>query len=884
MFQAKIYVLGCFLGASFLCFDLLTAAQFTDPSEVIALRAIKGSLVDPIKHLDSWNKGDPCTSNWTGVSCFDVMGSDDGYVHVQQLQLLNLNLSGSLSPEIGLLSHVEVLILNGNKLSGSLPDEIGYLPNLVRLQVDQNHISGTIPKSFANLNSIIHLHLNNNSISGQIPPELSRLPNVLHFQLDNNHFDGSQIPASYGNMSSLVKLSLRNCSLQGAIPDFSRITTLHYLDLSLNQLTGIIPPNKLSDNVTTMSLENNLLSGSISSSIWREKIFNVDEMLTLDFRNNSLSNIIGDLNSSANVTLRLQGNPVCHNANVNIARFCGSGTSTITGSLTNSAVGCPIQSCPTESFFEYVPTSPVPCFCASPLRVGYRLKSPSFLYFPPYQKSFDVYMTSSLSLDLYQISVDSFIWEHGPRLRMYLKLFPSFNNRSNTFNTSEIQRIKGRFTTWRFRGSDLYGPYELLNFTLLGPYSNENLASGRLGMSTSAIVGIALGAGFSVMATVLVVIFLVFRKHQRYQHTVSRKPPPTKISVKIDGTREFTYNEMAVATDSFNSTTQIGHGGYGNVYKGTIADGLVVAIKRAQKGSLQGEREFLTEIELLSRLHHRNLVSLVGYCDEAGEQMLVYEFMPNGTLCDLLSARSKESLSFAMRLSIALGSAKGILYLHTEADPPIFHRDIKSSNILLDSKLTAKVADFGLSLLAPVPNDEGIVPGHISTIVKGTPGYLDPEYFLTHMLTDKSDVYSLGVVFLELLTGKPPISFGKNIVREVNVAYKSGMVFSIVDNHMGSYPAECIEKFVKLALWCCQDLPPARPSMPEVVRELESIFSMIKKLDTIFLASSSEEYSVVKPSSMKSSSSTSYVSRDHSSSDVYGSDYNSSGYPSITPR
>jgi serine/threonine protein kinase len=157
-------------------------------------------------------------------------------------------------------------------------------------------------------------------------------------------------------------------------------------------------------------------------------------------------------------------------------------------------------------------------------------------------------------------------------------------------------------------------------------------------------------------------------------------------------------------------------------------------------------------------------------------QMLVYEYMPNGTLRDNLSAKAKEGLSFAMRLRIALGSSRGILYLHTEADPPIFHRDIKASNILLDSKFVAKVADFGLSRLAPLPETEGSAPGYVSTVVKGTPGYLDPEYFLTHKLTDKSDVYSLGVVFLELLTGMQPISHGKNLVREVN--YQSS-VFSI---------------------------------------------------------------------------------------------------------
>ncbi|GLT80684.1 hypothetical protein SLA2020_521100 [Shorea laevis] len=355
----------------------------------------------------------------------------------------------------------------------------------------------------------------------------------------------------------------------------------------------------------------------------------------------------------------------------------------------------------------------------------------------------------------------------------------------------------------------------------------------------------------------------------------------SRASLKIDGVKSFTYGELASATNNFDSSAQIGQGGYGKVYRGTLADGTVVAIKRAQEGSLQGEKEFLTEIQLLSRLHHRNLVSLLGYCDEEGEQMLVYEYMANGTLRDHLSGKTKEPLGFAMRLRIAIGSSRGILYLHTEADPPIFHRDIKASNILLDSKFIAKVADFGLSRLAPVPDIEGAAPAHVSTVVKGTPGYLDPEYFLTHKLTDKSDVYSLGVVFLELLTGMQPITHGKNLVREVNIAHQSGMIFSVIDGRMGSYPSECVEKFVNLAIKCCQDETDGRPSMAEVFRTLETIRLMMPESET-FLAESIE----TGPEKISSTppSTSSVVKNPYTSSDISGSDLVSGVIPTITPR
>lgn len=400
---------------------------------------------------------------------------------------------------------------------------------------------------------------------------------------------------------------------------------------------------------------------------------------------------------------------------------------------------------------------------------------------------------------------------------------------------------------------------------------------GSSGINKGILAAIVLGA-IACFFTIFAVVFLLITRHS-YLQAPSRRRSSLMISIKIDGVRTFTFKELAIATHNFDNSTLVGRGGYGKVYKGILADETIVAIKRAEEGSLQGQKEFLTEIELLSRLHHRNLVSLIGYCDEEEEQMLVYEFMPNGTLRDWLSAKAKGILNFSTRLRIALGSAKGILYLHTEAEPPIFHRDIKATNILLDSNLTAKVADFGLSRLAPNLDAEGNVPGYVSTVVKGTPGYLDPEYFLTRKLTDKSDVYSLGVVFLELLTCMHPISHGKNIVREVMTAYQSGMMFSIIDSRMGSYPSECLERFATLALSCCDDKTEKRPAMLAVVRELENLLKMMPESDIIdsgststFSVSSTTQFSsLVTSSSLVSSS-------------LMGSDLVSGVIPTITPR
>ncbi|KAB1201025.1 hypothetical protein CJ030_MR0G005175 [Morella rubra] len=696
--------------------------------------------------------------------------------------LLNMNLSGSLSPELGRLSNLtildfmwnningsipkeigyimplELLLLNGNQLTGPLPEELGYLSNLNRLQIDQNHISGPIPASFSNLKSAMHLLLDNNNLTGHLPSELSEMPSLLILQLDNNNFNGTTIPASYSKMSKLLKLSLRNCNLQGSIPDLSRIPNLYYLDLSSNKLNGSIPSDRLSENITAIYLSNNNLSGTVPTNF-----SGLPHLQRLNLQNNKLSSITGSSSLPPNVTVWLQGNPLC--SNTNLVHFCGSSTGDENNlqSSTNTT-SCPSDACPPQ--YEYSPTSPEPCVCYAPLLVGYRLKSPGFRDFRPYKDTLEKFLTSTLELFLYQLYIESYAWEKGPRLGMYLKLFPVYDvniNNTHVFNGSEVQRIMRRFISWKIYDPDVFGPYEVLNFTLLDVYKDEGPLPSRSALSKGALAGIILGAIAGAIVLSIVASLLTLRMYKRNHRAVSRRRHPSKASMRIDGVKAFTYGEMAMATNNFDSSAQVGQGGYGKVYRGILADGTVVAIKRAQEGSLQGEKEFLTEIQLLSRLHHRNLVSLIGYCDEEGEQMLIYEFMSNGTLRDHLSGKSKEPLSFAMRLRIALASAKGILYLHTEANPPIFHRDIKATNILLDSNYIAKVADFGLSRLAPVPDIDGTVPAHVSTVVKGTPGYLDPEYFLTHKLTDKSDVYSLGVVFLELLTGMHPISHGKNI-------------------------------------------------------------------------------------------------------------------------
>lgn len=292
---------------------------------------------------------------------------------------------------------------------------------------------------------------------------------------------------------------------------------------------------------------------------------------------------------------------------------------------------------------------------------------------------------------------------------------------------------------------------------------------------------------------------------------------------QLKGARLFSFDELNTCTNNFAENNEIGSGGYGKVYKGILADGTSVAIKRAEYGSKQGALEFKNEIELLSRVHHKNLVSLIGFCYEKGEQMLVYEYVSNGTLRQNLQARGIY-LDWKKRLRIALGSARGLAYLHDLANPPIIHRDVKSTNILLDDNFKAKVADFGLSKL--VADTE---KGHVSTQVKGTLGYLDPEYYMTQQLSEKSDVYSFGVVMLEILSGRLPISKGRYIVREFRMAIDpndqdyyglQGMVDPAI--HDAAHTTG-FRRFVQLAMECVDESASSRPTMNSVVKKIEAM-------------------------------------------------------------
>lgn len=285
---------------------------------------------------------------------------------------------------------------------------------------------------------------------------------------------------------------------------------------------------------------------------------------------------------------------------------------------------------------------------------------------------------------------------------------------------------------------------------------------------------------------------------------------------------KISFSEIQFATNNFDMEKKIGKGGFGTVFRGTLRNGTEVAVKRSEPGSHQGLPEFHTEIIVLSKIRHRHLVSLIGYCDENSEMILVYEFMENGTLRDHLYDSSLPSLSWKRRLEICIGAAKGLQYLHRGSSGGFIHRDVKSTNILLDENYEGKVADFGLSRLSGSPDQT-----HVSTVVKGTFGYLDPDYFKTQQLTEKSDVYSFGVVLLEVLCARPAINTllplqQVNLADWVMLCMKKGMLEQVVDASIRSeINVNCQRKFVDTAVRCLEEYGVDRPNMGDVVWDLE---------------------------------------------------------------
>ncbi|RWR90747.1 putative leucine-rich repeat receptor-like protein kinase [Cinnamomum micranthum f. kanehirae] len=812
------------------------------------------------------------------------------------LILAGCHFAGNIPNEIGNLKKLSYLALNSNNFTGKMPPSLGMLSNLNWLDVADNQLSGPLPVSTSTtpgLDKLLnarHFHFNKNNLSGNIPAKLfSSEMKLIHIIFDGNELTGG-IPSTLGLVKTLLVLRLDRNSLSGEVPsNLNNLTDIIELNLANNRLTGPIP--KLTSEMTSLNhvdLSNNLFDKS-EAPIWFSTIqsltilvmecgtlhgqvpqglFSLPDLREVRLKNNSFNsapNIVDSINEqlqlvdleSNNIsaitfgsrdtssTLKLSGNPVCNSNLLAIEDYCQKRHHS-SRPYSTSYADCGTTTCPSGQMH-----GPQSCDCACPYEGTLHFNAPCFrdLSNSSVFQSLENKIRDVLGLTPGSVSLQYPFFTEDDYLQVHLKLFPSTGN---YFNRTEIQKIGFDLSNQTFKAPLVFGPY----YFIADPYPFPD--RGGSSISTVEIIGIAVGCALLVVvvAVVVGVVAYAVRQKKRAERAIKINKPfaswgsRTKDSggaPQLKGARCFSYDELKSSTNNFSESNEIGSGGYGMVYKGILPGQQIVAIKRAQQGSMQGGLEFKTEIELLSRVHHKNLVNLIGFCFEKEEQMLVYEYVPNGTLKDSLSGRGGVHLDWKRRLRVALSSARGLAYLHELTDPAIIHRDVKSSNILLDEDLSAKVADFGLSKLVA-----GSPKGYVSTQVKGTPGYIDPEYYLTQQLSEKSDVYSFGVVMLELVTAKQPLEKGKYIVREVKIAMNpndehyglSELMDPIIrnENNVISF-----RRFVNLALQCVEEQAEDRPMMSDVVKEIETMLQNERvKTDTNSASSSASDYGTKK--------------------------------------
>nr|XP_043621505.1 leucine-rich repeat receptor protein kinase HPCA1-like [Erigeron canadensis] len=763
-----------------------------------------------------------------------------------QMSLNSNAFTGPIPPSIGNIEKLYWLDLADNRLSGGIPVSNGGTPGLDMLlnaghfHFGKNMLTGNIPERLFRSNmSLIHILFEDNQLIGPIPSTLGLVKTLEVVRLDRNFLTGS-VPPSINDLIRVTDMFLSNNRLTGPMPNLSGLIVLNYLDLSNNTFDPSSVPSWFStlESLTTLNMYSTNLEGQLPASLFR-----IPQLQNVDLRNNALngtlnigtapSNQLQQVNlqnnqitdftqrSQDSIEIILLGNPICTETRVD-NNFCSLPRNTTPYSTLPNNCGTKFCTPPRV-------LSPN-CRCSFPYTGNLNFRAPSFSDIGN-STIYDSLSDSLISsFQIFQLPVESISLSNPHKvfneyLVIKLQIFPI---EVKGFNRTGISGLAFSFSSQAYKPPPAFGPYV---------FSGENydFSLAELGHKSSSgvVIGAAVGSCVLVVLLILAGIY-AFRQKGRAERAYQESSPFALWDVnngsgavpQLNGAKAFSFGELSKYTNNFSESNNIGTGGYGMVYKGILLNGQIIAIKRAKLGSTQGGLEFKTEIELLSRVHHKNLVSLVGFCFDQGEQMLVYEYIVNGTVKDSLSGRSGIRLDWMRRLRIALGAAKGLQYLHDLADPPIIHRDVKTNNILLDERLVAKVADFGVSKSLGDANRT-----HVTTQVKGTMGYMDPEYYMTQQLTEKSDVYSFGVVLLELITARNPIEKGKYIVKKVKQAMdKSKELYNlhdVLDPIIGlTTQLKGLERFVDLSLRCVEETGDHRPTMSDVVKEIEGIMEL----------------------------------------------------------
>ncbi|KAL0657746.1 hypothetical protein Bca4012_078331 [Brassica carinata] len=864
-----------------LCLLLLSFLNFAAPQDdATIMQSLKSSL-NLTSDVD-WSNPNPC--EWDTVQC-------DGSSRVTRIQLKQKGVRGTLPPDLQKLSELVVLEFFSNKISGPIPDLSG-LTHLQTLNLHDNLFDSTPKNLFSGMNSLQEVYLDNNpfpsweipetvkeatslknlslincNVTGSIPDFFGSetLPSLASLKLSRNNLHGG-LPSSLSgsslqqlylngqklngsisvlqNMTSLVEVDLQGNAFSGPIPDLSGLQSLRLFNVRENQLTGVVPPSFTGlKSLTVVNLTNNLFQGpnplfqkSVSvDAVAKTNSFCLDTAgAPCDPRVETLLSIAESFGYPEKLAMSWKGNDpcgswlgiTCSGSNVTVVNL---GRQELTGSISPSFAK--LDSLETINLSNNKLSGSIPEELTTLPKLRTLDVSNNDFYggVPKFRESVNVVTTGNLNIDkdgpvspsgvtpgTHGGSVDNSTGGGGGGGESSKK-----STRSVKIIVPVVGVVVGALCLVGL-GVCLYAKKRRRPAKVQSPNTNMVIHPHHSGDSDAVKLTVAAsslnnGGGGGTESS--------------YSHSGSAN---SDIHVVESGNLVISIQVLRSVTNNFSEENILGRGGFGVVYKGELHDGTKIAVKRMESSvvSDKGLAEFKSEITVLTKMRHRHLVALLGYCLDGNERLLVYEYMPQGTLSQHLfhwKEEERKPLDWTRRLAIALDVARGVEYLHTLAHQSFIHRDLKPSNILLGDDMRAKVSDFGLVRLAP----EGKYS--IETRVAGTFGYLAPEYAVTGRVTTKVDIFSLGVILMELITGRKAldetqpedsvhlVTWFRRVAaskeKDEN-AFKNAIDPNI---KLDEDTLSSVEKVWELAGHCCAREPYQRPDMSHIVNVLSSL-------------------------------------------------------------